>query len=249
MAVDNYNSNINVNVNTGQSIAELRRLQAALSEFNQAIVRGNRNAAISQEAINSRLIQQVNAIQGLSAAQRRITGTTEAFTTALERNKLTLREYARYSAAGLLEGNLGRTLSKRVSLVRNAFAQERTILRRAYEDRVKLLQSQWIRLTKPGAAGGTEGLRITPTTLKSMDDFATKTQLAAQRMQLLNATMKQGATQLINWGKNTQWAGRQLMVGLTMPLIMLGATSARVFREMEMATLRFRRVYGDLFTS
>lgn len=249
MAVDNYNSNINVNVNTGQSLAELRRLQAALSEFNQAIVRGNRNAAISQEAINSRLIQQVNAIQGLSAAQRRITGTTEAFTTALERNKLTLREYARYSAAGLLEGNLGRTLSKRVSLVRNAFAQERTILRRAYEDRVKLLQSQWIRLTKPGAAGGTEGLRITPTTLKSMDDFATKTQLAAQRMQLLNATMKQGATQLINWGKNTQWAGRQLMVGLTMPLIMLGATSARVFREMEMATLRFRRVYGDLFTS
>ncbi len=249
MAVDNYNSNINVNVNTGQSLAELRRLQAALSEFNQAVVRGNRNAAISQEAINSRLIQQVNAIQGLSAAQARITGTTERFTTALERNKLTLREYARYSAAGLLEGGLGKTLSKRVGLIRNAFAQERTILRRAYEDRVKLLQSQWIRLTKPGIAGGTEGLRITPTTLKSMDDFATKTQLAAQRMQILNATMRQGATGLINWGKNTQWAGRQLMVGLTMPLVMLGVTSAKVFREMEMATLRFRRVYGDLFTS
>jgi len=249
LAVDNYNSNINVNVNTGQSLAELRRLQAALSEFNQAVVRGNRNAAISQEAINSRLIQQVNAIQGLSAAQARITGTTERFTTALERNKLTLREYARYSAAGLLEGGLGKTLSKRVGLIRNAFAQERTILRRAYEDRVKLLQSQWIRLTKPGIAGGTEGLRITPTTLKSMDDFATKTQLAAQRMQILNATMRQGATGLINWGKNTQWAGRQLMVGLTMPLVMLGVTSAKVFREMEMATLRFRRVYGDLFTS
>lgn len=249
MAVDNYNSNINVNVNTGQSLAELRRLQAALSEFNQAVVRGNRNAAISQEAINSRLIQQVNSIQGLSAAQARITGTTERFTTALERNKLTLREYARYSAAGLLEGGLGKTLSKRVGLIRNAFAQERTILRRAYEDRVKLLQSQWIRLTKPGIAGGTEGLRITPTTLKSMDDFATKTQLAAQRMQILNATMRQGATGLINWGKNTQWAGRQLMVGLTMPLVMLGVTSAKVFREMEMATLRFRRVYGDLFTS
>ena len=249
MAVDNYNSNINVNVNTGRSLAELRRLQAALSEFNQSVVRGNRNAAISQEAINSRLIQQINAIKGLSAAQARITGTTETFTAALERNKLTLREYARYSAAGLLEGGLGKALSKRVGLIRNSFAQERTILRRAYEDRVKLLQSQWIRLTKPGVAGGTEGLRITPTTLKSMDDFATKTQLAAQRMQILNATMKQGATQLINWGKNTQWAGRQLMVGLTMPIIMLGVASARVFREMEMATVRFRRVYGDLFTS
>jgi TP901 family phage tail tape measure protein len=249
LAVDNYNSNINVNVNTGRSLAELRRLQAALSEFNQSVVRGNRNAAISQEAINSRLIQQINAIKGLSAAQARITGTTETFTAALERNKLTLREYARYSAAGLLEGGLGKALSKRVGLIRNSFAQERTILRRAYEDRVKLLQSQWIRLTKPGVAGGTEGLRITPTTLKSMDDFATKTQLAAQRMQILNATMKQGATQLINWGKNTQWAGRQLMVGLTMPIIMLGVASARVFREMEMATVRFRRVYGDLFTS
>ena len=91
MAVDNYKSNINVNVNTGRSLAELRRLQAALSEFNQSVVRGNRNAAISQEAINSRLIQQINAIKGLSAAQARITGTTETFTAALERNKLTLR--------------------------------------------------------------------------------------------------------------------------------------------------------------
>ena len=255
MAVDNYSSNINVNVNTGQSLAELRSLQAALSDFNQSVVRGNRNAAISQQAINSRLIQQINSVKELSAAQTRIAGTTDRFTTALERNKLTLREYARYSAAGFLEGGLGRALSERSKLINNAFAQERKVLRRAYEDRVKLLQSQWIRLNRAGVPGANEGIRITPTTLKGYDsatgkikDFATSTQLAAQRMQLLNATMKQGATQLINWGKNTQWAGRQLMVGLTMPLIMLGATAARTFKELEMQTIRFRRVYGDLFT-
>jgi hypothetical protein len=33
---------------------------------------------------------------------------------------------------------------------------------------------------------------------------------------------RQGTTQLINFGKNVQWAGRQLMVGFTLPLASFG---------------------------
>jgi hypothetical protein len=73
-------------------------------------------------------------------------------------------------------------------------------------------------------------------------------QMAAQRQQFLNKLLSQGSTQLLNFGKNTQWAGRQLMVGLTIPLTILGSTAAKTFMEMEQAVIKFTRVYGDMLT-
>jgi len=81
-----------------------------------------------------------------------------------------------------------------------------------------------------------------------MSKMSTQLQMAAQRQALFNQLVKQGSTNLLNFGKNTQWAGRQLMVGFTLPLATLGTTAARTFMEMEAAALKFRKVYGDLFT-
>jgi TP901 family phage tail tape measure protein len=39
------------------------------------------------------------------------------------------------------------------------------------------------------------------------------------------------------------------MVGFTLPLATLGITAGRVFMDMEKAAIKFRKVYGDLFTS
>jgi hypothetical protein len=47
----------------------------------------------------------------------------------------------------------------------------------------------------------------------------------------MNKVIQDGAGQLINWGKNTQWAGRQLTVGLTVPLAAFGKAAADAFRE------------------
>jgi TP901 family phage tail tape measure protein len=60
--------------------------------------------------------------------------------------------------------------------------------------------------------------------------------------------MRQGSTNLLNFGKNTQWAGRQLMVGFTIPLAMVGSAATRTFMDMEVQALKFKKVYGDLFT-
>jgi TP901 family phage tail tape measure protein len=81
-----------------------------------------------------------------------------------------------------------------------------------------------------------------------MSDYTTKVQIAAQKQALFNQLMKQGSTNLLNFGKNTQWAGRQLMVGFTLPLMAVGAAASKTFMEMEAQSLRFRKVYGDLFT-
>ena len=132
------------------------------------------------------------------------------------------------------------------------FAQEKEILQRASKDRVKTLQSQYVQLTN---ANGqlVKTLQVMPKHLQmtggAYTDYATRMQMAAQRQQFLNQLLKQGSTQLLNFGKNTQWAGRQLMVGLTVPLSMLGSYAAKTFREMEEATVKFTRVYGDMFTS
>jgi hypothetical protein len=48
---------------------------------------------------------------------------------------------------------------------------------------------------------------------RGLDTIRNKTALAKQELQIMNKVIQDGGVQLINWGKNTQWAGRQLTVG------------------------------------
>ncbi|NDB58705.1 phage tail tape measure protein, partial [bacterium] len=81
---------------------------------------------------------------------------------------------------------------------------------------------------------------------RGLDAVKNSAQLARMEMQIMNRALSEGAGALINWGKNTQWAGRQLTVGLTVPLTMFGAQAARAFREADQELTRLVKVYGDL---
>jgi len=237
------NSNININFNTADALAELRKLQAGLSRFHQQLAEGNLAAANAQKGLNAQLVQAIGATGKFAVSQGKVASSTMAFTTALEKNKLSLKEYYRYSMAAATANT--RTLGK-------AFAQEREIINRARRDRVKALQAQYIQMAK--AQGGfIDAMRVMPRTLAMANgqftELGTRIQYAAQRQQFLNQLLKQGSTQLLNFGKNTQWAGRQLMVGLTIPLTMLGGYASKAFRELEESIVKFRRVYGDAFTN
>ena len=61
--------------------------------------------------------------------------------------------------------------------------------------------------------------------------------------------MDDNATAMINMGKNTQWAGRQLVVGFTVPLTIAAGAAMKAFSDLEKELIRFKRVYGDAFTS
>jgi TP901 family phage tail tape measure protein len=98
------------------------------------------------------------------------------------------------------------------------------------------------------ASGALKAMSIRPLAL-DMNDYATKTAMAAQRQALLNQLLKQGSTNLLNFGKNTQWAGRQLMVGFTIPLLYFGTVAAKTFMQLEEQAIKFKRVYGDMFTT
>jgi hypothetical protein len=241
--VADVNSNIGINFDTTAALASLRKLQAGLSTFNQSLTQGNVAAMNAQKGLNSQLIQAINATGKFVASQKEIATSTGSFTQALEKNQLSMRQYFRYTAAAA---------TANTKTFKGMFAQEREIINRARKDRVKLLQSQYIQL---GNANGdlVKVLQVVPKHLQMANgkyaDYTTRVQMAAQRQQFLNQLLKQGSTNLLNFGKNTQWAGRQLMVGLTIPLSILGSAAAKTFMEMEEAVLKFTRVYGDITTS
>ena len=81
---------------------------------------------------------------------------------------------------------------------------------------------------------------------RGLDAIANSGKLARMEMQIMNRALSEGAGSLINWGKNTQWAGRQLTVGLTVPLTMFGAAAGKAFREADAELVRLTKVYGGL---
>lgn len=65
---------------------------------------------------------------------------------------------------------------------------------------------------------------------------------ARKRMAFFNAELKSGAHQMVNWGKNTQWAGRQLMVGFTMPIAAFGAAAGVMAYQIDKELTRIQKV-------
>ena len=227
------NANIGVNIDTSAALAQLKALQRQISQFHSSIAKSSESAAIAQKSLQKNLIGSINSIGAFSAELRTVRTSAESFTNSLEKNKFSMREYFRY--AGASTKTFGRL-----------FKSEFDTIGKVAEERVKTLQTQYIKMGR-NASGAMEAIAIRPTSL-NMQDYGTRTAVAAQKQALFNQLMKQGTTNLLNFGKNTQWAGRQLMVGFTIPLTIVGSTATRTFMEMEAQALKFRKVYGDLFT-
>ena len=227
------NANIGVNIDTSEALAQLKALQRQISQFHTSVAKSSEAAGLAQRDLQKNFINSVNATGAFSAELRTVKTTSESFTNSLEKNKFSMREYFRYSAAST------KTFGQ-------LFKSEFDTIGKVAEDRVKKLQTQYIKLGRD-SSGAMKAIAVMPNQL-DMNNFSTQTQLAAQRQAIFNQLVKQGSTNLLNFGKNTQWAGRQLMVGFTLPLASLGMVASRTFMEMEAQTIKFRKVYGDLFT-
>jgi TP901 family phage tail tape measure protein len=227
------NANIGVNIDTSDALAQLKSLQRQISQFHTSIAKSSETAAVAQKSLQKNLLGSINSIGAFSAELRTVKTSAESFTNSLEKNKFSMREYFRYAGAST------KTFGK-------VFKSEFDTIGKVAEERVKTLQTQYIKLGR-NASGAMEAIAVRPTSL-NMQDYGTKVQIAAQKQALFNQLMKQGSTNLLNFGKNTQWAGRQLMVGFTIPLSIVGSAATKTFMEMEAQVLKFKKVYGDLFT-
>jgi TP901 family phage tail tape measure protein len=227
-------SNVKVNIDTSDALAQLKLLQQQISAFQQAMRKAGADNALAARQMQQNLVNSVNATGKFQANIQTIQTSAERFTGALEKNKLTMGEYFRYA------GGASKTFGK-------LFKSEFETINQVARERVKELQTQYIKLGRD-ANGAMKAIAVKPLAL-DMDNLGTKTQMAAQRQQLFNQLMKQGSTNLLNFGKNTQWAGRQLMVGFTVPLTLMGSAAAKAYMEIEKASISFKRVYGDINTT
>jgi TP901 family phage tail tape measure protein len=227
------NANIGVGIDTSDALSQLKALQRQISQFHSSIAKSSEAAALAQRNLQKNFVNSINSIGAFSAELRTVRTSAETFTNSLEKNKFSMREYFRYSAGAT------KTFGKN-------FAAEFNTIEKVAVERVKTLQTQYVKLGRD-AQGAMQAIAIRPQVL-DMKDLGTQTAIAAQKQALFNQLVKQGSTNLLNFGKNTQWAGRQLMVGFTLPLVTLGTVAAKTFMEMEAQVIKFKKVYGDLFT-
>ena len=228
------NAKIGVSIDASAALAELKSLQRQLSAFHSSLAKGSAASVAAQKNLSTNLLNSINATGKFTAQMGLVRSSTESFTHSLEKNKLSMREYFRYA------GGSTKTFGK-------LFKQEFNTIGKVAEERVKKMQTQYIKMGRD-ASGAIKAMSITPRTL-DMNDYATKTALAAQKQALFNQLLKQGSTNLLNFGKNTQWAGRQLMVGFTIPLAYFGTAASKTFMDLEAQAIKFKRVYGDIFTT
>lgn len=227
-------ANIGIGVDTSQALAAIRQLQREISAFHTSMAKGGALANAESMRLSQNLVNTINSSGKFSAGMTRISSSTESFTNALEKNKLSMGQYFRFA------GGASRSFGK-------MFSREFNTINRVATERVKDLQTQYISMGRD-ANGALQAIKVRPLAL-DMNNLGTKVQMVAQKQQLFNQLLRQGSTNLLNFGKNTQWAGRQLMVGFTIPLTIFGTLAAREFQKLEEQAVNFRRVYGDMFTT
>jgi len=186
------------------------------------------NKSVATVGINANLTKQLNEANAafkstllstgqFTASTVRLKAETDKFGDALVGGKLKLTEYFRIIKAG----------STNATAQMKALAMEQTKLQNS------MVMSD---PTKQGVLSV-----FTPTKINAV---ANATKIAANTQNLYNIAVDKGAQSLINWGKNTQWAGRQLTVGMTVPLTIFGATAMNVFKDVNNEIVRMQKVYG-----
>ena len=216
-------TSIDVDINTSGAAAELRRLQQQINAFNLTLNRNQKTQGQASKVWAESLASAVNRTGMFRAEMVKMQTSAAALDSTLRKGQATLGQF--FSAA----------FNKRSAMAAETFALA--------AERARTMQTQFI-ATGKSAKGMQEALAIRP-----LSAFSSELAVSTQRMQILSSMFRQGTTQLINFGKNVQWAGRQLMVGFTVPLTIFGSTAGRVFRDLEMQSVAFRKVYGDIFTT
>lgn len=127
---------------------------------------------------------------------------------------------------------------KKQNLTFKEIRQNRKIMYDAYVDQIRM-QNMIVR----------ENRNLTTSGGKTYYDLAIPKNIhedldsVRNRLGWLNAELASGSRQMVNWGKNTQWAGRQLMVGFTMPVAAFGAATGVLAYTVDKEMTRIKKVY------
>jgi len=151
-------------------------------------------------------------------------------------------------------GKLGDTLSKRklglgesVNAMKQ-WRQEQGAITQLAQKQVRLQQSLVSGISK-NAKGHITADIFTPSQVSALGtgpgSIPARTLVATERMRIFREVAHQGAESMVNLGKNTQWAGRQMMVGLSLPIAIFAGAATAAFMKMDQQLVRIQKVYGS----
>ena len=150
----------------------------------------------------------------------------------------------RFRVAQQKVGNVTDDFIKRVNQQKVSFRdlrREMTTVQAAYKEQLKL-QNAVVSSFRTDAAGNTLANLAIPNTInKDLDGVR-------NRLGYVRALTESIGTQTINWGKNTQWAGRQMTVGMTYPLALLAAAAGTAAFSVDQNLTRIAKVYDTTAT-
>jgi TP901 family phage tail tape measure protein len=220
---DILNVKFTANADFGQLISEANRAMAVLSKFrNQSLAQNIGLNKKDFDTATGEFRKAVTAAGYYNASIVDVTSSTQKFGKELSGQRLKLKDY--YSAWS--------------EYSRGAQGQ----IRKLAQEQVRM-NSSIVKSLGRDVTGAQKAMVITPT---GIDAVANASKIAAAELSIYHKVLRDGSTSLINWGKNTQWAGRQLTVGLTLPLAIFGKTASEAFRAADMELTRLAKVYGGI---
>jgi TP901 family phage tail tape measure protein len=222
MADETISTRIVANADFSALIADVHKVTASLSKLQEQLANSNKMLANQIAVMNRSFSDTLRSTGQFSTHFVSLQSDVEKFGKNLDSGKLKLNQYFNtFRDHARTSGGLVRDLAKQQVALQNAILQ-------------------------PLGRNAQGLMQFNVHVPRGLDEVKNKTAIARQELQIMNRVIQDGAGQLINWGKNTQWAGRQLTVGLTVPLAAFGAQAAKAFREADQELVRLTKVYGDV---
>ena len=215
---------INVQINAANAAAQLTALQGKVAAMNKGMLAATAGGVMAQEKAIRRMGNVLTGSGMFTTGIRSVHTELGRLHQEFDRGSTSLQNYRRNS---------------------RTFSRDHSQVNRMAADRVRMLQSQYVALGKE-MNGVQQAMQIKPTGM--MKEFGAETMYANQRATLFRRNLQMGSTALVNWGKNTQWAGRQMMVGMGIPIAIMAAGAVKSYNDIEKASIAFKRVYGDTTT-
>jgi TP901 family phage tail tape measure protein len=216
--LNNIQLNIVANAQFQQVYAEVAKLKTAMTSLQQTSVGGPFTTSVVSDMKNAQaqFDATVNSTRAFTIQQVAMTDSVNKFGQQLSKGQLSLSNYYK----------IWRDSAQGASAEIDALATSQARLNRS------------IAIADP----------LNPGYAKLVTDIngvVTAEEKAIFQTQALNTALQQGSIKLIDFGKNTQWMGRQLTVGLTMPLAMFGAAASKAYLSFDQQMTDMLKVYGE----
>lgn len=211
-----------------------------IGSANLAAVQGPFSQLSAQvTALNTQLASTINLVNGVDAsgyAQMVQAGkqASTAFRNAAASSGMFEVQQMRVNSA--TDEYIKKLNKQKLSL--KEIAKQSKVSQAAYREQLAMMEGMSV-LSRSGATSSGRTLldvAIPTEASKSLDT-------AGRRLAFLGAELKSASTQMVNWGKNTQWAGRQLAMGFTFPLAAAGAAAGVLAYQIDKEMTRIAKVY------